>query len=139
MNYLRSTLIVTALVIVLFLVISISGNYVEAPTLPDQNATSSVPDQDDVPVIPGNKTVVYSFEATLPTPCHRLSEPDVLIRESYPEQVAVEYDVLPPKADVMCAQVVTTTQITDSVQMPASAIFSSVSVDGTSVAFTILR
>ncbi len=131
MKYLRPILIIFVLLIVLFLVVSVAGKYVEAPTLPNQTGTSTEPD-----VTSGNRSLTYSFEVTLPTPCHQLSEPDILIRESYPEQIAVQYQIVPPAAGVMCAQVITTKQVSNTIQIPTSAIFTSISVDGKSVPFT---
>ena len=152
MQHFRPILTIIVLLLIL-VVIAFIGNYAEAPVLDDAATTTpntpgtllplparpgTTPD-DSGAAAPGTKTVSYAFEATLPTPCHRLSEPDVRIAESYPEQVSINYEILPPAAGTMCAQVITTIEMTDSVRMPASAIVSSVSVDGEQVAFTILR
>lgn len=49
-------------------------------------------------------TYTYSGTLTLPNPCYEVS-PEVLIMESYPEQVAIELTVTPPQQDLMCIQV----------------------------------
>lgn len=40
-----------------------------------------------------------------PTPCHALTH-DVMIAESYPEQVTIQFSVNAPAGDMMCAQVI---------------------------------
>lgn len=88
------------------------------PSVPDGG--SQVPsDNDDTTVIDddsnGVRTVfrssvgnshTYTGIVSLPTPCHALTE-EILMAESYPEQVTVNFIVVPPPADTICAQVVT--------------------------------
>ncbi|PKN02877.1 hypothetical protein CVU76_02525 [Candidatus Dojkabacteria bacterium HGW-Dojkabacteria-1] len=47
----------------------------------------------------------YSVTGQLPNPCYQAST-DVIVAESYPEQVFVTVTVAPPEDDVMCAQVI---------------------------------
>ncbi len=47
----------------------------------------------------------YTVVGTLPTPCHTATV-DIVVRESYPEQVSVMVEVVEPNADEICAQVI---------------------------------
>jgi len=53
----------------------------------------------------GNNKWEYSVTGQLPNPCYKAST-EVLIAESYPEQVSVIVTITPPEDDIMCAQVI---------------------------------
>lgn len=47
----------------------------------------------------------YVITGQLPNPCYEALV-DVVVAESYPEQVTVRIEVIPPDADMMCIQVI---------------------------------
>lgn len=53
----------------------------------------------------GDNRWEYTVTGQLPNPCYQVST-DVLVAESYPEQVSVIVSVTPPDEDVICAQVI---------------------------------
>lgn len=48
----------------------------------------------------------YSIHGTVPTPCHSLAV-DIVVAESYPEQVHLNVYISEPSEDVLCTQVLT--------------------------------
>lgn len=54
-----------------------------------------------------NGTHTLAGEIDLPTPCHTLNV-EALVRESFPEQVSIEFDTTSGDGD-LCAQVITPT------------------------------
>src|SRR3989344_139799 len=50
---------------------------------------------------------IYRGVIDLPTPCHTLKT-NVLVAESYPEQVTIQLEVENPAPDVVCIQVIDT-------------------------------
>lgn len=103
-------LAIILLLSILFLVYALS--YKEEPKQEDKDIT-----QDDCSntITEGNFTLVYTCEddnlwkytvsGQLPNPCYEVST-EVLVAESYPEQVTVVVAVTEPDADTMCAQVI---------------------------------
>jgi hypothetical protein len=63
-----------------------------------------------------------TLTGNLPTPCHKL-EKDLLVRESYPEQVVVNVKIAQPDKDVMCAQVISPVEVKDVVNVSKGATF----------------
>ncbi len=53
----------------------------------------------------GDGTWGYSVSGQMPNPCYE-GEVDVVVKESFPEQVVVILKVIPPASDVVCAQVI---------------------------------
>jgi hypothetical protein len=158
MRYLRPILIVIVLLIILFLVVSVSGDYVEAPTLLDRNTTTTFPTattssghtlgRNSIQYADGDVVVTdefalgihtYSFYFYLPTPCHQLTEPDVLIRESYPEQIVIAYTLVPPASDMLCAQVIVRTPVVVRAKASEGAVLASITLDGVPLAFILNR
>lgn len=48
---------------------------------------------------------IYEVTGQMPNPCYE-GEVDVVVKESFPEQVVVTLKVVPPASDVICAQVI---------------------------------
>jgi hypothetical protein len=63
----------------------------------------------------------YSITANMPTPCHSFAVKDVLVAESYPEQVTIKIKVSEPKQDQMCAQVIDSQTIEGTYQASKEA------------------
>ncbi len=53
----------------------------------------------------GDNIWEYTVTGQLPNPCY-LAKVDVMVAESYPEQVTVNVNITEPKPDIMCAQVI---------------------------------
>lgn len=148
MRYARTLLTILALLAALFLVLTVSGKYAEAPAL-DDAATSTVPlDGEppargefpyDAPPVSGQERITYSFEYDLPTPCHALSAPEVAVAESYPEQIFISYTVTVPSPDTVCIQVIERVTVTNTITVNTNAVLQSIRVNGTAVAFTQTR
>lgn len=64
----------------------------------------------------------YTLTGSLPTPCNDWKK-NVLVMESYPEQVSVNVEILQPEKDVMCAQVITPVEAKDVVMVSEGATF----------------
>lgn len=82
--------------------------------LPPTNNDGSFSNKPPISVTEGDVTIArasegnthtYTGVVSVPTPCHTLST-NVLIAESYPEQVTLEITVGAPAPDVVCAQVI---------------------------------
>lgn len=67
----------------------------------------------------GNNLWKYVITGSLPTPCHSLKV-DVIVRESFPEQVSVIASILDPKEEV-CIQVLTPIEESGSFQASEGA------------------
>ncbi len=141
MKYVRSLVIVLVLVVILLLILAVSGKYAEAPTVDTQPATggNAMPVPDDTSPPSTADTITYSFEYDLPTPCHSLPDPDVIIRESYPVQIGVAYTVTEPAPGTMCTQVIKHITVTETIQVPEKAILTSVTVNGKLVVFSVIK
>lgn len=87
----------------------------------DKEGNIDTPDNTNKTLTEENFTLSYSYlgdskweykvEGTLPNPCYKVTT-DVLVAESYPEQVSVRVTVQAPDADVACIQVIEPYQYT---------------------------
>jgi hypothetical protein len=146
MSVSRSIIALLALLLALGLVLMVSRKKAEAPVIDETLATTTLalprePDAEGISVADtyGNGVHLYSFDLYLPTPCHHLSDPDVIVRESYPEQIAISYTVLPPDPDVLCAQVITRTPVTAKATASEGAVLTSIVLGSTPIAFVLNR
>lgn len=143
MNHFRPFLTIGLLLVVLGLVLALSGRRVEAPAVeaPASTSTSETPEPSASGILVtdsfANGTHTYTFDLYLPTPCHSLSKPDVLIRESYPEQIVIAYTVVPPADGVMCVQVISRVTVSVDAVASAQAVLSSITLNSASIAFTV--
>lgn len=94
----------------------------ETPLLDDYLVTSSAEEKYPVEMFdfsasfsPDNQWG-FSVTADMPTPCHTISIGDVLVAESYPEQVSINILVKEPSEDIACAQVIDTQRLTGGFQ-----------------------
>ena len=68
-----------------------------------------------VTVFKGSSTWEYTVKVLLPNPCYDIAT-DVFVMESYPEQVLVEVEIIPPTIFEACIQVITEKSITGTFQ-----------------------
>lgn len=47
----------------------------------------------------------YEIAGSVPTPCHAVQD-NIIIAESFPEQVSVTLEISPPEPDIICSQVI---------------------------------
>ncbi len=156
MSTIRTLLVTLVLIVILFLIITLTGKSVEAPTLSDLTTASSsdVVASSTQPATPPEETkpttmVVtdvykngvhkYSFDAFLPTPCHKLSPGDATIRESFPEQVGLSFAIIPPPAGTICAQSISHVLVSINVPASENAVLSSIRIGDLSLDFTLTR
>jgi hypothetical protein len=65
----------------------------------------------------------YTLTTDLPTPCHNLTENNVVM-ESFPEQVRMEVTITAPAKGTVCAQVITPVSKTGTINVDKAATFS---------------
>jgi len=68
-----------------------------------------------------DNTWEYIVTGTLPNPCYEITT-EVMVAESYPEQVTVKAIVTPPAEDEMCVQVIENVNETGEFQASAEAL-----------------
>ncbi|MBP9771630.1 MAG: hypothetical protein KBD16_01765 [Candidatus Pacebacteria bacterium] len=143
MNTLRPILTVVVLLVILFLMIALSGHRVDTPsTSPDTaTTTNTTPEPTGVGITVLDSFAegvhTYAFDLFLPTPCHSLSKPDVLVRESYPEQIGISYSVIAPPAGTMCTQVISRVPVSVDATASEGARLTSITLNGTPISFTV--
>lgn len=64
----------------------------------------------------------YKVIGQLPNPCYSANV-DVLVAESYPEQVTINVTVIEPNSDQMCAQVITDFEYEGTIPASEQATF----------------
>ncbi|PIR47043.1 MAG: hypothetical protein COV07_01045 [Candidatus Vogelbacteria bacterium CG10_big_fil_rev_8_21_14_0_10_45_14] len=83
---------------------------------------------------------VHTFTGVLevPTPCHEIKT-DVLVMESFPEQVSVKLTIVPPPADTICIQVIAEKEFKVSYRASETAVGDNLRVmlDGKPIIFII--
>jgi len=77
-----------------------------------------------------NNTLSYSGKVILPSPCHEL-EQDVLIMESFPEQIKVNLTSISPSPDKVCIQVISEKEFSGEIPSVSSDAKLTVYLDGT--------
>lgn len=69
-----------------------------------------------------NNVWEYIARVEKPTPCDVVSE-EILVAESFPEQVTFSFEVLPPPNGEVCAQVIDVEELTGTVEVDEGATF----------------
>ena len=67
-----------------------------------------------------NGLLTYSGSVQAPSPCHEL-EKEVVIAESFPEQVQISLQLKEPKPETICAQVVTEKEFSGELKVSEQA------------------
>ena len=80
----------------------------------------------------------YTGSVVLPTPCHTL-ESEVLVAESFPEQITINLRTVAPEEDVACIQVLERATFDIFVTASEGAKLVRVVLDGTPVDFEIFE
>jgi hypothetical protein len=146
MSTARSLITLLLLGIALIVLIFLFGRKAEAPIVPDDvvatsTASSSLPAAvNGIPITDtyANGTHSYAFDLYLPSTCHRLSEPEVMVGKSLPERITITYTILPPEAGAVCAQVITRVPVTVPARAAENAILTSLFLGTTPLSFTIV-
>jgi hypothetical protein len=59
----------------------------------------------------GDNQWTYQIDGYKPTPCHQVDQ-DVVVQESFPEQVIVSVEITQPEGDAICTQVLEMIELT---------------------------
>ncbi|OGY26481.1 MAG: hypothetical protein A2Z11_02575 [Candidatus Woykebacteria bacterium RBG_16_43_9] len=78
-----------------------------------------------------NGLLKYSGTVQLPTPCHKLKK-DVIVAESFPEQVQISLEIVEPDPGRVCTQVITEKEFSGELEVSENASVS-VSINGEKV------
>jgi tetratricopeptide (TPR) repeat protein len=79
----------------------------------------------------------YILQINTPTPCHNVSH-TVTVAESYPEQISIAIEVLPPQEEgQLCVQAIDTKTVTVTTKASAEAKLTNVTVDDEKMSWVI--
>jgi hypothetical protein len=105
-----------------------------SPALPPNDGSAAGPDGGRVvsdkdewlsltALYQGNNAWTYVLKGTKPTPCHEVAVSSV-VRESFPEQVGVQYRFVSPPADTACIQVIAEVDVSGEFSAGDQAVIS---------------
>lgn len=83
-------------------------------------------------------THTYGFSITKPTPCHSV-EYNAVIMESFPEQFAIDFRIVSPAPEVVCAQVIAVEDVSVEISGSENATLNRISIDGENISFELVE
>lgn len=78
----------------------------QSVTTPEEEEGTEVPEEEKIgwsSVYVDNNVWDFTVDTTLPNPCYE-GKVDVIIAESFPEQVTITYEMIEPSGDMVCTQ-----------------------------------
>jgi len=143
----RNKLIAVGILIVLAVILGIAATAIDVTRSADANHKEPSSKKHAIPLdeTEGSIKARHQFkdgvhtlvgEVLVPTPCHTL-EAEVLIRESFPEQVTIVFSIVSTEAE-LCAQVVTPAVFAESFEASEEALITA-TLDGEAVFLDLIQ